>query len=101
MVLAQTDRLGTDVSASLLEYANNIRTTMRHRAEAHANRANFWMLFPVILCLWIPAALVLIGPVYFEMIKKRPDTREIFTTSKETLKKKTLAPTEQTTGKSQ
>jgi tight adherence protein C len=97
MVLAQSDRLGTDVSTSLLEYANNIRITIRHRAEAYANRINFWMLFPTILCLWIPAALVLIGPVYFELLKKRPDTREIFNNSGELLKKNSLAPVDQAT----
>lgn len=100
MVLAQTDKLGTDVSAALLDFAHNIRMNMRHRAEAHANRANFWMLFPTIICLWIPAALVLVGPVYFEMIKKRPDTRAIFESTSETLKKTNpMAPTDMTSTK--
>jgi tight adherence protein C len=78
MVLSQTERLGTDVTAALLEYGNNLRLNMRHRAEAAANRASFWMLFPTILCLSIPAAILLISPVYIEFWKRRDDIRKTF-----------------------
>jgi tight adherence protein C len=78
MVLSQTERLGTDVSAALLEYGNNLRLNMRHRAEAAANRASFWMLFPTILCLSIPAAILLISPVYLEFWKRRDEIRKTF-----------------------
>jgi Flp pilus assembly protein TadB len=85
MVLAQTDRLGTDVSAGLMEYAQNLRLTLRHRAEAQANRANFWMIFPTILCLWIPAAMMLFGPVYFQFVKQRTDNQEMLRTGRQDL----------------
>ena len=49
-----------------MEYATNLRSGSRQRAEAKAQRASFWMLFPTMLCLWIPAAIVLVGPVYYE-----------------------------------
>lgn len=78
MVLSQTERLGTDVSAALQEYGNNLRLNMRHRAEAAANRASFWMMFPTILCLSIPAAILLVSPVYMEFWKRRDDVRLTF-----------------------
>jgi hypothetical protein len=49
-----------------LEYAQNLRTTLRQRADTKANQTMFWMLFPTLLCLWIPAAIVLIGPAVLE-----------------------------------
>ena len=66
MILIQSERLGTDASATLLEYASNLRTSLRQRADAKANRTMFWMLFPTLLCLWIPAGIVLIGPAVLE-----------------------------------
>jgi tight adherence protein C len=66
MILIQSERLGTDAAATLLEYSANLRTTLRQRADAQANRTMFWMLFPTLLCLWIPAGIVLIGPAVLE-----------------------------------
>lgn len=66
MILIQFERLGTDASTTLLEYAQNLRTTLRQRADTKANQTMFWMLFPTLLCLWIPAAIVLIGPAVLE-----------------------------------
>jgi tight adherence protein C len=66
MILIQSERLGTDAASTLLEYSSNLRTTLRQRADAKANRTMFWMLFPTLLCLWIPAGIVLIGPAVLE-----------------------------------
>ena len=85
MVLAQTDRLGTDISSGLLEFSNNLRTNMRHRAEAQANRANFWMLIPTVCCLWVAAALMLVMPVYYDFMKRREEVRGTFTTETQKL----------------
>lgn len=87
MVLTQSERLGTDLSAGLLEYSSNMRTTLRHRAEAQANRANFWMLFPTILCLWIPAVIVLFGPVYHDFWSRRQETSQLLNQSRNDMKK--------------
>jgi tight adherence protein C len=85
MVLAQTDRLGTDISGGLLEYSNNLRTNMRHRAEAQANRANFWMLIPTVCCLWVAAALMLVMPVYYDFMKRREEIRGTFSIEQQKL----------------
>lgn len=76
LTLGQAERLGTDTSNSILELAQSFRTAMRQRADAHANRAVFWMLFPTILCLWIPAAVVLVSPMIFDFQQRRQLSRE-------------------------
>jgi tight adherence protein C len=67
LVLAQSERLGTDISQALLEFSTNFRTNMRQRAETYANRASFWMLFPTVLCLWIPSIVILLAPLIKEL----------------------------------
>lgn len=76
IILNQSHKLGNDVTSSLLEYATNLRSGSRQRADAKAQRASFWMLFPTILCLWIPAAIILVGPVYFEFAERRARAKE-------------------------
>lgn len=82
LILTQSERLGTDIASALHEFAANFRTHVRQRAEARANRASFWMLFPTLLCLWIPAGLVLIGPVYYQFWYERGNLREILDQSR-------------------
>lgn len=76
LVLSQSERLGTDIAQTLMEFSTNFRNTMRQRAESQANRANFWMLFPTIFCLWIPSLIILFGPVYHEFYRHSSDTKE-------------------------
>jgi hypothetical protein len=76
VVLSQADRLGTDSSNALLELAQTFRTSLRQRADAQANRAGFWMLFPTVFCMWIPAAMVLAMPLYFQFQEQRRQATE-------------------------
>jgi tight adherence protein C len=71
LLLVQSERLGTDMVTTLLEVADSQRVHLRQKAEAQANRANFWMLLPTLFCLWIASAIVLVGPVYIEFWKYR------------------------------
>src|SRR5262249_19694684 len=77
LVLSQSERLGSDISTTLLEFSSNFRNTMRQRAESQANRANFWMLFPTVICLWIPSLVILFFPIYHEFHKHSTDIREM------------------------
>jgi tight adherence protein C len=77
LILTHSERLGTDVGSALLEFSNNFRTTLRQRAETQANRASFWMVFPTLFCLWIPAAIILVGPIYAEFWQRRERAKEI------------------------
>lgn len=71
VILAQAERLGSETGAALLEYSTNLRTGLKQRADSRANQAMFWMLFPTILCLWIPAAILLVGPAILEFRTQR------------------------------
>jgi tight adherence protein C len=66
LLLVQSDRLGTDMVKTLLEVADSQRIGQKQKVEAQANRANFWMLFPTLFCLWTASAIILVGPVYIE-----------------------------------
>ncbi|HVS37539.1 MAG TPA: type II secretion system F family protein [Gemmataceae bacterium] len=67
--LTQAEELGTNTSAALLELSSTIRTTLRQDAEAMANRTSFWMLFPTTGCLYVAAAIMLIGPGALQLIR--------------------------------
>lgn len=86
-LLGQSDRLGTDITRGLWELSTSLQVNGRQRAEAAANRANFYMIFPTVLCLLVAAGLILAGPgivrlfdakreVDFE-IQKAKDSRSI------------------------
>jgi tight adherence protein C len=76
LILTHSERLGTDICSALLEFANNFRLSLRQRAETQANRATFWMIFPTLFCLWIPAAMILVGPIYTEFLDRTSKARE-------------------------
>src|SRR5262249_31701050 len=79
LILVQSEYLGTDINSTLLEFSTTFRTTMRQRADAQANRASFWMIFPTIFCMWIPAAVLLVGPVYYEFFHQSRQARDTLT----------------------
>ncbi len=76
LLLTQAERLGTDISAGLLEYANALRAGARQRLEARTQRATFWMLFPTIFCLWVPAAVILVAPIVAEFANRRTKSKD-------------------------
>jgi tight adherence protein C len=85
LLLIQSERLGTDTAATLQEYAASIRTTVRQRAETRASRASFWMLFPSVFCLFVAAAIVLIGPTYLEFWRYRRESAAMLESGKMTV----------------
>jgi tight adherence protein C len=87
LLLIQSERLGTDTAQTLLEYSASIRTTLRQQAEARAGRASFWMLFPSVFCLFISAAIILIGPTYMEFWEYRRESRRLLESSRGVVKK--------------
>ncbi|MCE9534494.1 MAG: type II secretion system F family protein, partial [Planctomycetes bacterium] len=76
VILSQSERQGADVATSLLEFSANFRIDLRQRADAQANRASFWMLFPTLLCMWIPAIVVLVAPVAMQFEDRRNAARD-------------------------
>ncbi|MEO2088037.1 MAG: type II secretion system F family protein [Gemmataceae bacterium] len=86
VILTQSQRLGNDPSAVLMEFATNMRINLRQRADAQAQRTTFLALFPTILFLWLPALVLLVGPVYFDFAEKRKASREALDSVSEQLK---------------
>lgn len=90
LLLIQSERLGTDTAQTLLEYATSIRTTLRQQAEARASRASFWMLFPSVFCLFVSAAIILIGPTYMEFWEYRRESTRLLENGRGVVKKANL-----------
>lgn len=92
LILAQAEKLGSETSQALLEFANHLRTTLKKRADSKANQAMFWMLFPTILCLWIPAAILLVGPAILEFRTQRQTIFQEWKESRQKVRQANQAP---------
>jgi Flp pilus assembly protein TadB len=92
LILTQSQRLGTDTNAALLDFANHFRVSQRQRAEAQANRTSFWMLFPTLFCLWIGAGLLLVAPVFNDFLEQRRTTSDLLNQGKANLQRSRPAP---------
>ena len=86
VILTQSQKLGNDPSTVLMEFADNMRTNLRQRADAQAQRTTFLALFPTILFMWVPALILLVGPIYFDFAEKRRVNKEALKASDEEMK---------------
>lgn len=67
-LIAQSQRLGTNVCASVRQFADELRLERRQLADAKSAKAEFWLLIPVVFLLlpstvifmWLPAVVQLI-----------------------------------------
>lgn len=66
-LLTQTERMGTSVSGALTEYSENMRESLRQRADLKGNSATFKLLFPTVLCLMPAVFLFLLGPAIVQI----------------------------------
>lgn len=82
-LLGQAERLGTDITTGLKELSESIQITARQRAEAAANRANFFMLFPTVFCLLVAAGLVLAGPGVVQLVEMKREVDGILRDAKD------------------
>lgn len=65
-LINQTERMGTGISKALAEYSENIRESLKQRADEKGNRAAFKLLFPTVLCLMPAVYMFLLGPAIVE-----------------------------------
>lgn len=91
VIITQSQKLGNDPSAVLMEFANNMRVTLRQRADAAAQRTSFYALFPTILCLWVPALVLLVAPIYFQFVEGRKEIRRAYEEGNEQLQRERQA----------
>jgi tight adherence protein C len=61
-LIIQTDKLGTSIADTLRIYAEDVRTKRKQRAELLASQASIKMTFPLVLLIFPPLFIVLIGP---------------------------------------
>ncbi|MDP7019658.1 MAG: type II secretion system F family protein [Pirellulaceae bacterium] len=66
-LVSQTERLGSNVSGALKDYADSVRRSFRQRAEERGNRSSVQMMLPVALCLAPPVYILLLAPAAIEM----------------------------------
>ncbi len=66
-LVAQTERLGTNIGHALREYADAVRRSFRQRAEEAGNKASIKMLLPVSFCLAPPVYILLLAPALLEL----------------------------------
>ena len=66
-LLIQTQRMGTSVSQALTDYSDNMRESLRQRADEKANTATFKLLFPTVSCLMPAVFLFLLGPAIIQL----------------------------------
>jgi type II secretory pathway component PulM len=87
LMLAQSERLGTDAASTLMEFANSLRVNLRQRAEATANRTSFWMLLPTVFLLLPAAALLIMAAPFFEFTRQRTEAMQKLTGAKGEIEK--------------
>ena len=69
MTLIQSDRLGTSVGDALRIYAEDMRDRRKQRAEEQAAKASVKMTIPLVLFIFPPLMIVLLGPVVLNAMK--------------------------------
>ena len=65
-LLIQAESTGSSITRSLTDYSDSMRNSMKERADARANSASFWMLFPI-ACLMISVFLFLLSPAVLQI----------------------------------
>tara|TARA_R110002095_G_scaffold159356_1_gene138164 strand:- start:6144 stop:7151 length:1008 start_codon:yes stop_codon:yes gene_type:complete len=66
-MISQTERLGTNVSTALIDFADGVRRKYRQRAEEHSSKTSIKLLFPVIFCMAPPIYILFFGPAVLEL----------------------------------
>jgi tight adherence protein C len=66
-LVTQGQRLGTDVAASIREYADGVRLKRRQLADERSSKAGVKMLFPLTLCALPSVFIILWGPSVLEL----------------------------------
>ncbi|MFK7778930.1 MAG: type II secretion system F family protein [Gimesia sp.] len=66
-MISQTERLGTNVSTALIDFADGVRRKYRQRAEEHASKTSIKLLFPIIFCMAPPIYILFFAPAILEL----------------------------------
>lgn len=67
-LIVQADKLGTSVADTLRIYADDLRTKRKQKAELLASQASIKMTFPLVLFVFPPMFIILLGPAVIQVI---------------------------------
>jgi tight adherence protein C len=68
-MIVQADKMGTSVADTLRVYADDLRTKRKQKAEELASKASIKMTFPLVLFIFPPLFIVLMGPIVIKTIE--------------------------------
>ena len=69
-MIIQADKMGTSVADTLRVFSDDLRTKRRQRAEELASKASIKMTFPLVLFIFPPLFLVLLGPMLINVYRQ-------------------------------
>ncbi len=67
-MIVQSDKLGTSIAEALRIYADDVRVRRRQKAEELAAKASIKMTFPLVLFVFPPLFIVLMGPMVIQAL---------------------------------
>ncbi len=68
-LVIQTDKLGTSIADTLRIYAEDVRSKRKQKAELLASQASIKLTFPLVILIFPPMFIVLLGPAVIQMIE--------------------------------
>jgi tight adherence protein C len=68
-MLIQTERFGTPVAEALRTHSESLRTKRRQRAEEAAAKTTVKLLFPLVLFIFPPLYIIILGPAILLMLR--------------------------------
>lgn len=67
--IATAEEHGTPIVGVLKEVARQLRQARRNRAQEQAQKASVKILVPIILCMFVPLAIVVVGPPVMNLFR--------------------------------
>ncbi len=67
-MIVQSDKLGVSIANALRTYAKELRTKRRQHAEELAQKAAVKMMFPLVLLIFPPLFIIILGPAMIQIM---------------------------------
>lgn len=67
--ILQAERYGTPIARTLRIQAQQLRSQRRHRAQEKAQAATVKIIFPILIFIFVPMMIILVGPALLNLVK--------------------------------